>query len=176
MSPGSKLRDEHTAGGSSSERERFVEDVGIYIENEGLPRMAGRIMGWLLICDPPRQTAAQLASALRASRGSISTMTQLLIRFGLIERVGVPGERQDFFQMKAGAAAYRLDDGVRRTQAFHYILDRGLPLVADQPPESQERLLEFLDLCLFIEREWPSLIDRWQRERAERRSEPEPAP
>ena len=31
--------------------------------------MAGRMWGWLLICEPPEQTAADLAEALQASRG-----------------------------------------------------------------------------------------------------------
>ena len=38
----------------------------------GMTPMAGRMRGWLLICDPPEQTAAELADALQASRGAIS--------------------------------------------------------------------------------------------------------
>ena len=39
----------------------FVEEAGIVFEQTGLPRMAGRIFGWLLICDPPHQSTDQLA-------------------------------------------------------------------------------------------------------------------
>ncbi len=31
--------------------------------------MAGRVIGWLLICDPPAQTFNQLVAVLRASKG-----------------------------------------------------------------------------------------------------------
>ena len=44
----------------------FIEDIGLYFEQMGLPRMAGRILGALLISDPaftihhrPRRKAAR---------------------------------------------------------------------------------------------------------------------
>jgi DNA-binding transcriptional regulator GbsR (MarR family) len=151
-----------------SEQERFIEDVGIYLEEEGFPRMAGRILGWLLICEPPRQSAGELAEALQASRGSISTMTQLLTRIGLIERLGVPGERQDYFMMRPDAGTYLLQEEFRILRTGREILERGLRFVAEQSPENRRRLEEFIDFYAFFEREWPGLLERWHRERARR--------
>ncbi|MBA3470937.1 MAG: hypothetical protein H0T53_14985 [Herpetosiphonaceae bacterium] len=59
---------------------QFVEKVGLLYEQVGLQRMAGRILGWLLICDPPAQSAADLAAALDASKGSISGITRQLFQ------------------------------------------------------------------------------------------------
>ena len=50
-----------------AEVERFVEEVGIFFEQQGMPRMAGRILGCLLISDSPHQTTGELAEALLAS-------------------------------------------------------------------------------------------------------------
>jgi DNA-binding MarR family transcriptional regulator len=151
-----------------SEQERFVEEFGVYLEDEGHPRMAGRILGWLLICDPPRQSASDLAEALQASRGSISSMTQHLIRFGLIERIGVPGERQDYYQVRLDAGTNILQEGLDVIRSVDRIFDRGLRLVADQPPEGQARLREFHDFYAFLARELPPLLERWERERGRR--------
>ncbi|MFC1931980.1 GbsR/MarR family transcriptional regulator, partial [Chloroflexota bacterium] len=63
-----------------AEEKRFVEEVGILFEQTGMPRMAGRILGWLSVSDSPHQTTDQLTKALMASKGSISTMTRFLIR------------------------------------------------------------------------------------------------
>lgn len=49
--------------------------------------MVGRALGWLLVCEPPEQSAAELAETLQASKGSISTATRVLLRLGFIERV-----------------------------------------------------------------------------------------
>src|SRR5205807_610261 len=84
--------------------DRFVEEVGMMLELEaGAPRMVGRVLGWLLVCDPPEQSAADLADHLQASRGSISTATRVLLRMGLLERTRVRGERFDRFQARPGA-------------------------------------------------------------------------
>jgi len=73
-------------GERQAEVKRFVEEVGISFEDMSLPRMAGRILGWLFISDPPYQSIGELAEALMASKGSISTMTRLLTQLNLIER------------------------------------------------------------------------------------------
>src|ERR687888_775303 len=84
--------------------ERFVEELGVYFELEaGTPRMIGRTLGWLLVCDPPEQSAADLAELLQASKGSISTATRVLLRMGFIERVRFRGERFDRFRARPEA-------------------------------------------------------------------------
>jgi DNA-binding transcriptional regulator GbsR (MarR family) len=82
-----------------TEQIQFVERVALMYERNGIPRIAGRILGWLLICDPPAQTAAELAAALHVSKGSISTMTRLLLSLGLIEHTSVRGDRRDYFHI-----------------------------------------------------------------------------
>ena len=56
----------------------FVEEMGQALAGYGMTPMAGRVWGWLLICDPPEQTAAELAEALGASRGAISGTARIL--------------------------------------------------------------------------------------------------
>jgi len=84
--------------------ERFVEELGVLLEAEaGTPRMVGRTLGWLLVCDPAEQSAAELAQALQASKGSISTATRVLLRMGIVERVRIRGERFDRFRAQPEA-------------------------------------------------------------------------
>ncbi len=71
------------------EMKQFIEDMGILFEEMALPRMAGRIFGWLLMCEPLHQSAEELASVVGASKGSISSMTRLLIQSGVVERMGL---------------------------------------------------------------------------------------
>ena len=71
------------------EKKLLIEELGIIFKEVGLPRMAGRILGWLLICNPPYQSAAELSAVVGGSKGSISSMTRLLIQGGLMERMGI---------------------------------------------------------------------------------------
>ncbi|PLY16882.1 MAG: transcriptional regulator [Sedimenticola sp.] len=79
--------------------EEFVERLGLVAQADGLPRIAGRIMGFLVIHGGP-YSFSELAEHLKVSRGSISSNTRLLESLGVIERITRPGERQDYFQMR----------------------------------------------------------------------------
>ncbi len=80
--------------------EQFVERIGLIAQADGLPRIAGRIMGLLVIHGGPF-SFAELAQRLQVSRGSISTNSRLLENLGVIERVARPGDRQDYFQIRS---------------------------------------------------------------------------
>ena len=148
-----------------AEMKRFVEEVGIFFEQAGLPRMAGRILGWLMIAEPPHQTTGELEEALMASKGSISTMTRLLIRIGLIERISLPGQRRDYFRIKPGASYQLLKDSLAQTTAFRQLIERGLELIEGKAHVNRQWLEEMRDMYAFFEREFPALLERWEQER-----------
>ncbi len=147
------------------EERHFVEDVGLFFEQMGYPRMAGRILGWLLICDPPQQSMEELAQVLQASKGSLSSMTRLLIQIGLIERVALTGQRRDYFRLKPGAWPQLIKVQMQVMTGLHQVVERGLSLLQDSNPERQQRLREAHDLYAFLERELPALLQRWEQER-----------
>jgi len=144
------------------EQAHFIEEVGLMFEFVGLPRMAGRIFGWLLISEPVQQSSSHLAEILQASKGSISTTTRLLIQIGLIERVGLPGDRRDYFQIKPHAWSQMSEQHISQISAFRKLAERGLDLLKNTPPPLQKRLQEMRDIHAFLERELPLLHQRWE--------------
>ncbi len=150
--------------GSWFEKKHFIEDVGLLFEQVGHPRMAGRIMGWLLICDPPQQSTTDLAQMLAASKASISTMTRLLVQMNLIERVGVPGHRLDHYRIKAGAWTELMRQTFDEIVAGRQLAERGLELLQGKSAETKQRLKEIHDLYAFFEKEFPVLLERWEKE------------
>jgi hypothetical protein len=122
--------------------ERFIEEVGVMFELEaGAPRMVGRILGWLLVCEPPEQSAADLRDALMASKGSISTATRVLLRLGLVERVRTRGERFDRFRARPESWDEILWSREQFTRP-RQVLAMGLDALADEPGKRRERLEE----------------------------------
>ena len=143
----------------------FVEDIGLFYERTGLPRMAGRVIGWLLICEPPEQSMQQLGEAVGGSKGSMSTMTRVLIQMGLIERARLPGSRRDQFRIRPGMWTESMRDQLLAVHDVERLLQRGLTLVADRPPASRERLEEARALYAWFGQELPKLLDRWEKTR-----------
>jgi DNA-binding transcriptional regulator GbsR (MarR family) len=147
-----------------AEQMQFVEEIGLMFELVGLPRMSGRIFGWLLLSNPPQQSHGELAEVLQASKGSISTMTRLLIQIGLIERVSLPGQRRDYFQIKPNAWSQMTKQRMAQIAAFRKLATKGLDLLKDESPHLQQRLQEMHDIHAFLERELPRLDERWEIE------------
>ena len=93
--------------------------------DSGLPPITGRIFGWLMVCDPPEQSGAEIAEAIGASRASITTNTRVLTAAGLVRKLTRPSER---------TAYYEIDDDawervVRRRNAVLPRWSRSLPSV-----------------------------------------------
>ena len=150
---------------SWSEKKHFIEDAGLLFERSGMPRMAGRIIGWLLICNPPHQSLPDLAEILGASKASISTMSRLLLQMGVIERVALPGQRRDHYRLKSGAFDNVMQQHLHEVSDGLQLAERGLELVAHQPSEMRQRLKEARELYAFFDREYPALLERWEKER-----------
>jgi DNA-binding transcriptional regulator GbsR (MarR family) len=79
-------------------REEFIEKVGLFLQSDGVPRIAGRVFG-LFLFDGETRSFGDLVAELQVSKASISTATRILEDRRLIKRVGRPGQRQDFFQL-----------------------------------------------------------------------------
>ena len=121
----------------------FVGEVGLIFEKTGLPRMAGRIFGWLLISEPPYQSSAQLSEVLMASKGSISTMTRFLIQIGLLERFVIPGERHDYFRLRDDALQRTVKRGLEEEiKMFRQLAEHGLQLMREAPSVRKQWLEE----------------------------------
>jgi len=145
------------------EEMHFIEDIGLFFEQMGMPRMAGRILGALLISDPPAQSINDLAERLLTSKSSISIMARLLVEDGLIERVASPIPRRDYYRFKPGGWMLYMRQWLGLMSALHQITERGLLLVNNKPPELKRRLQDAHDLFSFIEQEFPALLNTLEK-------------
>jgi DNA-binding transcriptional regulator GbsR (MarR family) len=143
----------------------FVEEMGQVLASYGMTPMAGRMWGWLLICDPPAQTAADLAEALQASRGAISGTARILAGAGFIRRTTKRGDRREWFNAEPDALESFLRNAGRVYAQIRRIAERGLDAIAERPPEVRARLEEMRDFLAFIEQELPGIVDRFLAER-----------
>ena len=146
----------------------FVEEMGQVLGSYGMTPMAGRMWGWLLICDPPEQTATDLAEALHASRGAISGTARILSTAGFIRRTTRPGDRREYFSAPPEALDQFMGSAGLVYRQIRELMARGLAAIADRPPEARARVQELHDVMAFIETEVPALLERYQQDRAAR--------
>jgi DNA-binding transcriptional regulator GbsR (MarR family) len=150
------------------EEMHFIEDIGLFFEQMGMPRMAGRILGALLIADPPAQSITELTDRLKASKSAISIMARLLVERGLIERVASPVPRRDYYRFKPGGWIIYMRQWLELMSALHQLTERGMELMSGKPEALKGRLQEAHDLFSTIELEFPTLLDEISERRIQK--------
>jgi DNA-binding transcriptional regulator GbsR (MarR family) len=108
----------------------WVERVAsFFAEDYGLPPITGRILGWLLICEPIEQSAGEIAAAIGASRASLTTNLQILNASGLVRRLTRPGGRTTFYRIDDDMWATMVKRRMQSMMSFSKIAADGLSLV-----------------------------------------------
>ena len=148
----------------------FADQVGrLFAKSWGLPPVAGRVVGWMMICDPPEQTAADIAEALQASRSAISTVLPILETWGFVRRKRVPGERADRVSFNPSFAEQSIESTTEYA-AMLALAQTGLRMLDDAPPGRRDRLLELAAFSGFLLERMPDLAVEWRERRDELRA------
>jgi DNA-binding transcriptional regulator GbsR (MarR family) len=140
--------------------ENFIEQMGLMMQADGGPRIAGRIFGLLLIEGRP-MSLLEMADSLGVSRASISTNARLLERSELIRLVTVPGNRQDYYEMVPSPFQRMLVSvGTKMRRVAGQIAEAELLFRHDDPAKARIRELadQHRQSAAFIEKWAASLL------------------
>ncbi|MGI5158538.1 GbsR/MarR family transcriptional regulator [Microbispora sp. CA-102843] len=114
----------------------WVERIAMYLARDGVPPIAGRVLGWLMICDPPEQSAGQISDAIGASRASLTSNLRLLTGMGFLTSRTRRGERTVYYRMAEDAWAIVVRRQVAGITAFLDITRDGLALTGHDEDRS----------------------------------------
>lgn len=147
------------------EYKRFIEQAADIMDEDGLPHMAGRVIGALLVCVPPHLSLDELAEKVQASKGAISMATQLLLRLGFIERISLPGERRHYYRLRSNFLEDVMLERTEHILRHRQLFEAGTQLLRDEPMEVKSRLIELQAYLDFFADELPGLSERWRNRR-----------
>lgn len=146
---------------------RFVERFAILLEENGIPRMAGRVFAYVLADDADRYTAGELAEGLQVSPAAISGAVRWLVQTGMLGKEREPGARADTYRI--------YDDDVwgTITRQRVSILDRWIGALddglqhLDRETRGGRRLRETRAYFEWLRDETEGLMERWAKRRQE---------
>lgn len=141
----------------------FADHVGrFYARRYGYPPMVGRVLGYLLVCEPRDQTIAELSEALLASRSAITGALNVLDQaMGAIRRSRAAGERMDRVQLDFSSAQSRGFD-ISEYQQLGDLAREGLEVLRDAPPERRADLLGMAAFADFLVDRTQALKQEWE--------------
>jgi len=143
------------------ETRQFIERMGLAIERLGLTRTFGRLFGLLLVAERPL-SLDEMVDRLHVSKASVSTNARDCEELGLARRVGVRGDRKDYYEIAPGAFESVMAKRVRTIHAMAGLAAEGLQAVGDDPSPARDRLTQMLDFYLFMGEQIEELLERWR--------------
>ncbi len=139
---------------------QFVENMGLHYEDYGLSRIAGRIVGLLMITPRPI-SSEEMSEALQVSRSSISTNIRTLQMAGLVDKVSVPGDRVDYYTLSDEHWQMELEMRLENILPLKEMAEDGLEDLDEDHP-ARGRLVEMIDWVNMIDRMLQELRSQWQ--------------
>ncbi|WP_431783030.1 hypothetical protein [Streptomyces chumphonensis] len=159
-----------TASARLDEGEKaFVEKVAqYYFENDGMPHDRGRVVGYMMICDPPVQSPAEIEKVLGVPRAAIDRIVDQLTPendpVSVFERSG-PLDGDYTIRLRENSWGPKVRGIFAEFPDFHRVTERGLKELRAEGA-SEERLVRLANMerfLRFVSGEMPAILDRYEQ-------------
>lgn len=140
-----------------------VEQLGIAFERLGYSPMNARVMGFLLLADPPYKDFYEIRDFLSASKSSISNALNYLMNEGAVDYLTFSGDRRRYFRLNPDNWLQNLKQQTLRMGQMRVILED----VLEERSESEylefnEGLQEIIEFQDFIAKGIELMIRKWE--------------
>lgn len=143
----------------------FADHVGrFYARRYGFPPMVGRVLGYLLVCQPREQSIGELSEALLASRSAVTGALATLERLHAVQRSRAAGERMDRVRLDFSSAEARGFD-ITEYQELGALAREGLEVLRDAPAERRDDALGMAAFADFLVDRTRALQQDWEAHR-----------
>ncbi len=146
-----------------TEQEKYIEEVGLFYAQYGLPKMAGRILGYLISSETDNNSFDDLKKILQASKGSISGNINLLLSQDMIEKHMISGDRKSYYRIARNSLNNILEAKEKSITQFKLIIQKGLSFDPSSDSVKKTDLTKILNYYEFLESEIPLLRTKWEQ-------------
>lgn len=138
--------------------DKVMEKFGIYFDEVGLSKTYGRMFGFFMTTLKPI-SMGKLVEKLQISKSTASTELRRLLAMGVIEKVLLPDERADFYQLKKNIWNVNLNQKVQDVKKLRAIIKE----IPSSVLEDLDHLKEMANYCAFLEAELEILIKKYMK-------------
>jgi DNA-binding MarR family transcriptional regulator len=139
----------------------FCDHLGrFYSERYGLPPVAGRLIGYLYVCEPAQQSINEISDFLLTSRSAVNNAVKMLETQKLVHRTRPAGTRADLIGLNPlGWENLGFDPSEYLQMAS--LGREGLSLLSDAGPERRQAIEVVISLNEFLAERLPQLYEEW---------------
>jgi DNA-binding transcriptional regulator GbsR (MarR family) len=148
-----------------------VERIGIVCDKDGMPPLAGRMVGFFMLAEPPHKTFEELVEFLQASKSAISTTLRFLEGQGMVEYITFPGDRKRYFRLSVENWDRVILSKMDFLKAMQMRVSEVIASRSDKYPEFNNGLKAMYALYDIFLESMPKLIQLWQEKVKELQTE-----
>lgn len=133
----------------------FLSQVAIATEKMGLGANLGRIVGFLMICDPACQTAEEIAAATNVDPAEATGTLEGLAKWGSLDRIAMIEDEPACFALRP--VRELMAERMQFIEDMKDALAEGIKLLG---AEENPLLVEFHDLYQVLQEQLPDALKR----------------
>jgi DNA-binding transcriptional regulator GbsR (MarR family) len=148
----------------------LVEKVGVVVEKAGFQPAVGRVLGCLMVSDPPYKTFDEIQRYLGISKSAVSNALNGLMSREMVDYITMPGDRKRYFQLAQTGMISQMKKKLGLHSALPDLLRTVVQARSNKYPEFNKSLLETSEFLSFMEKEIGAAIDKWEKLNTKRSS------
>ncbi|MBN6050954.1 helix-turn-helix domain-containing protein, partial [Nonomuraea sp. RK-328] len=147
--------------------QNLMQSFATLLEQQGMPRMAARVLACLYVTDSGTLTAADLVQRLRVSPASISQTVALLEQQGLIKRERTPGGRRERYVVDDELWGRSTLAALQMNETLAAASQRAVEILGAATPAGA-RFGVAADFLLLVNATLGQVMEQWQQGQADR--------
>ena len=120
-------------------QKELIETIGRYLDRQGYPPVAGRILGLLMVTDKEEYTFDEIVEGMQISKSSVSNALKNLELRNAIEYVTYPCDRKRYFRISFSDINFILEETQQKFTSYAEFLDKVVSLKKN--PNSKNAVL-----------------------------------
>jgi DNA-binding transcriptional regulator GbsR (MarR family) len=147
----------------------FVERMGCIMETDGHSRIAGRMIGLLLLSEG-YTSLDEVADKLNVSKPSVSINARHLEEVGVLERVGRAGDRRDYYRITDDLIGRTMEQRLAKLRRLQDVVASARSTAGVSSRSVLARLEDFTSACEHIGRVTEAALTEWRNQAAKEKS------
>lgn len=146
----------------------LVEKIGVVVEKAGFQPAVGRVLGCLMVSDPPYRTFDEIQHYLGISKSAVSNALNGLMSRDMVDYITLPGDRKRYFQLAQSGMITQMKKKLGLHSALPELLRTVVHARSNKYPEFNKSLLETCEFLSFMEKEINAAIEKWETLKAKK--------
>jgi predicted transcriptional regulator len=156
----------------SPEKQSYLEEFGLFFEKLGTGRIAGLILGYVLISDRPEVSFTELVGALGVSKASVHNQLKTLEQTGFIKSLRFTDDRNTYYRIGARDMGEMTVRRMAMTIHFVALMQRGHDLKQNKQDDAAYFLRDTAGFYSWLHGKMSQLLQEWEQERDQYHQQP----